>query len=198
MRLGAAMRQRGKLVILLSLVWFVLGTAYYSHRWSLLQFVILPIGLGMLTAIVLSFVWIFLDWKRVGWRSVLPFVICVLSLAGSFSVALRIREHIFEWSLTSYETMIQEMKSGKIVVSTNDRPDLVPGAKRLARLAHTVSACKDTNGVLTVLIVTEGGFPVSHAGYLYTSSGEITRGSPIDTYYQGRTQVRPNWFYVTY
>lgn len=192
------MTQRGKLVILLSVVWFVLGTAYYSHRWSLLQFMIMPVGFGMLTAIVLSFVWIFPDWKRVGWRSLLPFIICILSLCGSFSLALRIREHIFEWSLTSYETMIHEMQSGKIVVSTNDHPLYIAGAERLARLAHEVAACKDTNGVLTVLIVTEGGFPVSHAGYLYTSSGEIARGSPIDTYCQGRTQMRPNWFYVTY
>lgn len=52
--------------------------------------------------------------------------------------------------------MIQKMKSGKIVVSTNDHPHYIAGAERLARLAHEVAACKDTNGVLTVLIVTEG------------------------------------------
>ena len=194
------MTQRGKFIAILSLVWFVLGTAYYSHRWLLLQFVLMPVALGMVAAIVRSFVLVFLDWRHVGWRSMLPFLICVLSIISSFELALRIREKIFEWSLPSYEAVVQQMQSGKILVPTNSLPRSIPLPDTLPqpRLSHSVTACRDTNGVLMVVITTEGGFPVSHSGYLFSSSGSISPGSAPDEFYRGRRQVRPQWFYVTY
>jgi hypothetical protein len=192
------MTPRGKFVAVLSLVWFVLGTSYYSHRWTLLQFVTAPLFFGVLTVIVLSFVWIFMDWHRVGWLSLLPFFISVLSLVGSFALALRIREQIFEWSLPSYEAVVQQMQSGRILVMTNEYPRSIPEAVPQARMAHSVAACRNTNGVLTVEIITEGGFPVSHSGYLFSSSGAIVPGSAADKFYRARRQVRPQWFYITY
>jgi hypothetical protein len=154
----------------------------------------------MLVAIVLSFVWIFMDWSRVRWRSALPFLICVLSLIGSFELALRIREQIFEWSLPSYEAIVQQMQSGKILVPTNKLPRSVsiPDTLPQPRLAQSIGACRDTNGVLMVEIMTEGGFPVSHSGYLFSSSGWIAPGSEADGFYRARRQVRPQWFYVTH
>jgi hypothetical protein len=183
-----------------SLVWFVLGTTYCSHRWQLLQFIATPVFFGILLAVPLSFVWMFMDWKRVGWRSAPPFFLCLVSLIGSLALALTIRERIFEWSLPSHEAVVHHMEAGNIPVPTNKLPALIsiPSTLRQPRLAHSVAACRDTNGVLIVEILTEGGFPVSHSGYLVSSSGSITPGSDADGFYRARRQVRPQWFYITY
>ncbi len=194
------MTLRGKFVAIWSLVWFVLGTTYYSHRWELLQFITAPIFFGILLAIPLSFVWMIMDWKRVGWRSVLPFFLCLVSPIGPFALAVTIRERIFEWSLPSYEAVVRQMESGNIAVPTNKLPALIsiPDTLPQPRLARSVAACRDTNGVLMVLISTEGGFPVSHSGYLFSASGSIPPGSYADGFYRARREVRPQWFYVTY
>jgi hypothetical protein len=188
------MTQRGKMVTLLSVVWFVVGTAYYAHR-GILQIIAVPLLFGMLTAIVLSFVWVFGDWRRVGWRAALPFLICVLSVVSSFALAIKVRQKIFEWSLPSYEAVVRQMLAGKIAVTTNRSwmPELVSQA----RFAYSVSAWRETNGVLTVEILTEGGFPVKHSGYLFCSGGVIAPGSIADERWPARRQLKPQWFYIT-
>jgi hypothetical protein len=190
-----SMSRRGKIAIVFSEVWFVVGTAYYAHR-GILQFIAVPMLLGILVVAVLTFMWVFADWRRYGWRSVLPFLICVFSLVGSFAAALRIREVIFEWPLPSYEALVRQMQTGEILV-TNLNRSYIPGAESQARLAYSVAAWRDTNGVLTVEIQTEAGFPGMHSGYLFCSAGVIAPDSVADKRWPGRRQVRPQWFFVS-
>ena len=106
-----------------------------------------------------------------------------------------IRHVIFVRSLPSYEAIVQQMESGRILVSTNFNP--VPQAVPLAPLTYVVLAQRDTNGVLAVAFMTESGFPVMHSGYLYVSSGIIEPGSTEDSLWPIRKEERPRWFFIS-
>jgi hypothetical protein len=189
------MSRRGKIVVAVSVIWIFAGTAYWAHRRGLLQLLSLPLFLGMLAAIPLSFIWIFRDWRQHRWLAALPFMVCILSFVGSFQMAMSVRDRLFDWALPSYEMVVQQMQAGRFIVTTNWSQ--IPGAEAQARLAYEVYAQKDTNGVFTVEFLTEGGFPARHSGYLYSSSGVIEPGSlPFARW--PPIKLRPKWFYVSH
>ena len=64
-------------------------------------------------------------------------------------------------------------------------------------LGYLVLAERDTNGVLTVELLTGGGFPLMHSGYLYSSSGGVKLGSFFDERWPLKTEVRPKWFRIS-
>ena len=192
------MSRAKRYVFVVSIVWCVVSTAYYAHRGgllALLQLLIIPLSICFFAAIIISFVCIFTEWRQRRWRSLLPFTACVLSVVVSCVLVQTIRPVIFAWSLPSYEAVIQQIESGKIPVS--DKLNLIPQAKFKARLVYAVFAQKDTNGVLSVAFFTEGGFPVKHSGYLYSSSGVVEPGSPADSEWPIRHEVRKKWFYIS-
>jgi hypothetical protein len=190
------MSRLGKIVVGASLIWFVLFTVYAAHRRSIiLQLLGLPATLCFLAAVVISIFCIFSEWRRRRWLALLPFAVCVLSVVLSSAIVRTIRHAIFVRSLPSYEAVVRQMESGSIPVSTN--LSLVPQAVPLAHLAYAVLAEKGSGGVLTVEILTEGGFPVKHSGYLYVSSGVVKPGSMEDSRWSIRNEERPKWFYIS-
>ena len=73
----------------------------------------------------------------------------------------------------------------------------VPFSEAERDLGYNLLAERNTNGVLTVELLTGGGFPVKHSGYLYTSSGSIQLGSFFDSRWPLRTEVKPKWFRIS-
>jgi hypothetical protein len=69
------------------------------------------------------------------------------------------------------------------------------GAER--DLGYGVLAERDPNGVLTVELLTGGGFPVKHSGYLYTSSGSVRPGSFFDERWPFKTEMKAKWFRIS-
>jgi hypothetical protein len=190
------MSRLGKFVVTVSVMWFALFTVYAAHRRSItLQLLGIPVTLCFLAAGVISIVCAFSEWRQRRWLSLLPFAVCVLSVVISGAVVRTIRHAIFARSLPSYEAVVQQMVSGSIRVSTNLSP--IPQAAPLAHLAYAVLAQKDTNGVLMVEFLTEGGFPVKHSGYLYISSGVVEPGSVAYSRWPIRHEERPRWFYIS-
>ncbi len=190
------MSPSGKSIVTISLVWFVIFTIYGCHRNStILQLLDMGISLLFLGAFVLGFICIFSEWKQRRWLSLLPFTVCVLSVVVSIEITERVRAIIFIHCLPSYQAVAQEMESGAIPVSTN--LSRVPQAVPMAKLAYVVMAQKADNGVLVVEFVTEGGFPVKHSGYLYSSAGAIQPGSVESLRWPAIVPVRTNWFFVT-
>ena len=189
------MSRLGKFVVVVAVIWCIGSTVYFSHRTNLSQLLTLPLGLCFLIAVIISIVCAFSDWRQRLWLSLLPFVACILSVVVSGAIVPPIRHAIFVRSLPSYEMVVQKMESGGIPVSTNLSP--IPQALPLAHLAYAVFAQKDTNGVLTVEFLTEGGFPVKHSGYLYISSGVVEPGSVACSRWPIRQEERPKWFYIS-
>jgi hypothetical protein len=190
------MSRLGKFVVIVSVIWFAVSTVYFAHRDSVvLQLLGALVMFCFFAAVVISIICPFTEWRQRRWHSLLPFVVCVLSVVISMSIVRAIRHGIFVRSLPSYEAVVRQMESGSIAVSTNLNP--VPQAVPLAHLAYAVLAQKDSNGALTIEFLTEGGFPVKHSGYLYVSSGVIAPGSMEDERWPIRHEERPRWFYVS-
>ena len=73
------------------------------------------------------------------------------------------------------------------------RVDLPNGYKHLA---YSVLADKDTRDVLTVEFLTEGGFPVKHAGFLYRSDDNPLEWSHINRWPKV-SKIEPKWYRIT-
>jgi hypothetical protein len=190
------MSRLGKIVVMVAVTWFIVFTAFAGIKRSIvLQLLCIPVTLCFLVAVVASIVCFFWEWRQRRWLSLLPFGVCVASVVLSVAMVRTISHALFVWSLPSYEAVVQQMESGSIPVSTEMAR--IPQAESQARLAYTVLAWKDTNGVLTVTFITGGGFPVKHSGYLYRSSGVIEPGSLADSLWPHRQEKRPKWFSVS-
>ena len=189
------MSRLGKFVVIVAVIWFFGSTLFFSHRTNLSQLLTLPLVPCFHVAVIISIVCIFSEWRQRRWLSLLPFAACVVSVIVSGMVVRPIRHAIFIQSLPSYEAVVRQMESGSIPVSTNLSP--IPQAVPQARFAYAVLAEKDTNGVLTIEFLTEGGFPVKHSGYMYCSSGIIAPGSTADSRWPIRHEERPRWFYIS-
>jgi|ERR1700677_2171952 len=191
------MSLKGKLVIVISLVWFAVSTVYFSHRHSIiLQLLSMMLAFFFFAAFIIGLVCIFTEWRQRRWFALVPFVICIVSVVLPIEIVPRIREIIFQHCLPSYQAVIQRMQSGAIPVSTNldDMPQAVPQA----RLADKVWACKDSDGTLSVIFWTESGFPAQHSGYIYVSSGVIKPGSREDISAPHRSEIQSNWFFFSF
>lgn len=190
------MSRFGKFAIIVSVIWFIIFTAYESHRRSIiLQLLGGAVAFFFVAAVVAAVICIFTDWRKRRWLSFLPLAVCVLSMVLSWELTGAIRQIIFDHSLPGYEAVVRQMKAGSIPLSTNWNS--VPQAVSLAPLAYAVLAHKDTNGILAVEFLTEAGFPVMHSGYLYISSGVIKPGSTEDVQWPIKVQERPRWFYIS-
>ena len=187
------MSRAGKFVVVGSAVWLVASEAYAAHRTPLGQLLDIFISLCYLAVVVLAVVLVFTGWRQRRWRAMIPLAACVIAAVAFIPLGRLVSSALFAWSLPSYETIVRQMESGTIPVSTEFSE--VRQAEPGARLARGVFAGKDTNGVLTVIFFTEAGFPALHSGYLYRSSGEL--GSGLESRWPINEKVRSNWFYIS-
>ena len=149
--------------------------------------------LGLLGAGFMSLVRVFTYWGRERWRGVAPLLACVLVVMLAPEVGAAIRGALFRRSLPGYESLIRQLESGAIPVTTELRQ--VWQAEGVS--AYSVMAQRGTNGVLMVEFLTGAGFPVKHSGYLYTSSGSIEPGSRIDSRWPKRRTLSPLWYRIS-
>jgi hypothetical protein len=187
------MSRAGKFVVVASVIWLVANEAIAAHRTSISVLLGVFSSLCFLGVIVFSLVLSFTDWQQRRWRALLPLAACVVAIAIFLPLGRLITDAVFDWSLPSYEAIVQQVESGSIPTSVEFSE--MPQAERQARLAYGVFAQKDTNGVVRVMFFTESGFPALHSGYLYTSSGEP--GSGVESRWPTVHKVRNKWFYIS-
>lgn len=193
--MNGPMSRTGKPIVVIAVIYFFASTIFFSHRTDLSQLLTLPAAFCFLSAVIGSVVCIFTDWKEYRWRSLAPFTACILSVILSSMLAIRIRHAVFIHSLPRYEAVVHQIESGSISVSTN--MERIPQAESQAPFAYAVFAERDSNRILTVIFLTEAGFPVKHSGYMYCSSGIIAPGSYTDSRWPIRHEEKPKWFGIS-
>lgn len=157
--------------------------------------------LGMLGMGVYLLAWglaaLFAWTERNGIRllALLPLAICLGSCAGSTMVGQAVRKARFEKQLPRYEALVERIRAGNVLVS--GKVVSVSLAETERDLGYSVLAERDANGALTVELLTGGGFPVKHSGFLYSSSGSIKPGSFFDERWPIKTEVRSKWFRIS-
>ena len=182
----------GKITILIAGLWFFAFAAFAARQTVVTQVFMTLLTLALLGFGSTTFVLFFARWSEDRWRGLVPVGICTIAVVLAPRVGAVIRESTFRRDLPSYNAVIRQMERGSIPVDAELRR--IPQAE--GAQAYVVLAQRTSEG-LNVEFITGGGFPVKHSGYLYCSSGEIERGSLIDSRWPKRREVMPMWFRIS-
>lgn len=182
-----------KITFAIAGMWFAVFIAFAVRPSPVTQLLSMLLSLGLLIVSFISLVRVFTHWGRERWRSVTPLVACVLVVVLAPEIGAAIRRVTLRQALPSYESIIRQIESGAIPVTTELRhiPQLESGS------TYAVLAQRSTNGVLTVEFLTGRGFPVKHSGYLYCSSGSIEPGSLVDSRWPKKREMKPLWYRIS-
>lgn len=181
-----------RLTLVIAGLWFLAFAAFAARPSALTQLFSMVLTLGLLALGFLSLALILTRWRQERWRCIVPVGVCALVVVLAPMVHGLIRQFTFQRALPQYQAIIRQMESGEIPVTAElRRIPQTAGTGAYAVLAQR------TNEVLRVEFLTGGGFPVKHFGYLYSSSGTIEKGSPMDSRWPERREVRPSWFQIS-
>jgi hypothetical protein len=182
-----------KIAMITAGLWFVIFGVFVAHQTPKTQILSALMTLAFLVVILISFVRIFTDWKRQRWRSLIPFVSCMLAIALYPASRSAIRRITFERSLPHYETIIRQIESSPVPISSESRQIEQTEDSSI----YHIRANRSPDGVLSVEFLTGGGFPVKHSGYLYCSSGVIIPGSYFDSRWPKKREMKTQWFRIS-
>lgn len=164
-----------------------------QNEWTQL-FGVLGMGVYLLAwGLAALFAWT--EQKGLRLLALLPLAVCLGSCAGSTMVGQAVREAQFASHLPRYEALVERIRAANVLVS--GKVVSVPLAETERDLGYSVLAEQDANGILMVELLTGGGFPVKHSGFLYSSSGSIKPWSFFDERWPSKTEVRPKWFRIS-
>ena len=182
-----------KIALITAGLWFAVLCVFAARQTPNTQMLGAVMTLALLVVTLISFIRIFTDWKRQHWRSIIPFVSCVLAVAlypASRSVIHRLT---FERSLPHYELIIRQIESSPAPISS----ELLLIEQTEDSSIYHVRANRSPDGVLTVEFLTGLGFPVKHSGYLYSSSGVIEPDSYFDSRWPKKREMKSKWFRIS-
>lgn len=150
---------------------------------------------GYLLALMLSLLFAWTERRQLRLLAVIPLMLCFGSCAATTATGRAGRQAQFERQLPRYRALVERIQAENVLVS--GEAVSVPLMETEHDMGYGVLAQRDTNGVLMVELLTGGGFPVKHSGYLYSSSGSITPGSFFDSRWPFKTEVKPKWFRIS-
>ncbi len=157
---------------------------------------LLILGLGgVLMTLVAASLFVWRHWKHFHLFAVAPVALLFLLCPATLAVGRAARWGQFAWRFPHYQALVERVEASQGLASGEVKRVPLSAAER--KFCYNVLAQRDTNGVLTVELLTGRGFPVKHSGYLYTSSGSIQSGSFFDTRWHARTELRPKWFRIS-
>jgi hypothetical protein len=131
-------------------------------------------------------------WKEERWRCLIPWAAVGLAMVLAPEAGIWIRNRRFLQVLPHYESILREMDSGRIPVTSE--LGRIPGAE--GPFAEAVLAQRTQDG-LHVEFLSGGGFPLKHHGYLYLSTGLIEPKSPVGKRWPNRYELRPRWYRIS-
>jgi len=148
----------------------------------------------LLWSLALSLIFAWTQRKELRILALVPLVIWLGSCQASTLIGIRSRRAQFERDLPKYAALVEKVRG--VETFTQGNVGSIPLSEADRKVVYSLLAERSTNGVLTVELLTGGGYPLHHSGYLYTSSGVIQPGSIFDSRWPSRTQMAANWFHI--
>ena len=157
-------------------------------------FALMPLLLSVLILFVVNIYGVFKFWSKYKLVTLLPFLIlgiAVMSLRAWDVEAMSIRR--FEKYLPDYEAFAATAEKGH----KHGDWDTIALPKEYRHLGYLAVVYDDEPNTLCVTIDV-GNFGVfGHTAFLYSSNGEITRGSKTSREWPERQRVNERWFRVS-
>jgi hypothetical protein len=154
------------------------------------------LGFGaFLLAVMLSLLFAWTKRRQLRFLAVIPLLLSLSSCVATTVLGRAARQAQFERQFSRYVALVENIQAESTVAP--GEVVSIPLSEAERDLAHSLLAERTTNGVLVVELLTGGGFPLKHSGYLYTSSGSIQSGSFFDSRWPFKTEVTPKWFRIS-
>jgi len=188
------MKKLAVICVIAVIVYFGLLTYFAAHETMLRELFAGVAGFAVLILMLISFVLGVVTYHRNKFLAFIPFLICLFGLPTGFVGAIAWGESIkasnFQKSLPRFTKVVRLIENGQIKPDARGEIQLLASYSDLAYSTLTWT----NQGERTIEFLTDGAFPVWHAGYIYTSSGvtnELMKGRNCIE------RVNTNWFYVS-
>ncbi|MDR3416331.1 MAG: hypothetical protein P4L83_09105 [Nevskia sp.] len=185
---------RSKIVVATAAANFVVLSVFTAYKSPLLQAISLLLFLSYLCACTLSMIEPIRGWRVYRFRTFIPLAACLAAWYGSFWAGPLLLNWLFAHNLPRFQAIVDGIRPESLPSNGDLQAFPIDQADK-SRVQH-IFARKAADGALVVEIDTENGFPVKHAGYVFSSSGVF----PSDRRFQYRwpyvDELRPKWFRV--
>ena len=172
--------------------------AFGGYKSGATQLALLLLTPLFCAAFVAGVVLLYKSRARLSFGAATPLLACVCALPLGLLGAAGVRHALFQFHLPGYERLIA--RADIRALAPAEKPTFMPLSQEEKKLAYAMQAQRLPDGTLLVELMTEGAFPLKHAGYVYTSTGRIDASSGSSSAWLGawprRTEIQPNWFRV--
>ena len=153
-----------------------------------------PLTLVFLVICIRDFGRIFTQWKLYRYRTLIPFVTCIVVGVLGWEVKGPLDGALFwHWRLPGYEATIQKMESGTIPVSVEGKQ--LSSGEYDSRLALNVWAERDDKGSLIVtFLYGDTGAVGLHDAFVYCESGQLSAKN--ERIWRWKSRLSGKWFRV--
>ncbi len=186
---------RERITFILVSVWLFVATWFCIAANAWMQLASMAMFLALLVLCGVNFVLMFMEWKTLGKKAVIPLLVGVIAVPIPFLVASEVKPMVFEHYRPDYEAFIDKIERNEIEVDAEPRVLLWPREGRVGN-AHYVLAQRTADG-LFVEFLTESGFPAKHSGFLYSETGKVGKESFFDLRWPRRKEIKPHWFRIS-
>lgn len=189
------MRRRHQFIYLAAGAWLLTISSLSLHLSGTLQLASIIATLLFAMAALLSLFELVRRWREA--KAYLPLATCLATVLAALLVLPPLvsaaQAALFRWSQSELQALVdrsdvKSIQPGQAIV--------LPLSTQERRLVRFATARRNDDGTLFVSVLTETGFPVLHAGYLYSSSGSLEPASERLQNWPVARAVSPNWYRV--
>jgi hypothetical protein len=175
------------------ILYFGLLTCFAEHENMFKEFFAAAAAFVVLNLIWISFILGLVSYKRKKIYAFIPCLICLFGLPAGFVGAIVLGESIkaanFKKSLPRYTEVVRLIENDRIKPDSAGQIQL---PEKYDDLAYSAFTYTNRDGRI-ITFLTDGAFPVWHAGYLYSSSGVVDENNLL-TVWNNFERVNTNWF----
>lgn len=187
--LGLKLPSSSLFVYIAASAWFALAVTLGLHLSSEVQLGLIVATLVLVLAAVTALYAIARKWRSPG--SYLPLVCCLLAVFASPYTVRALEPVLFQHRIAALQALIARSDVASLHPGSSAELNLSVAEQQVS---YSVRAERALDGTLLVSIATEGGFPVKHAGYVYSSSGSVDPHATVLRNWSVMRPVTKQWF----
>lgn len=174
--------------------WFVIASVFIAHKSGWLQLAAMLVSLPYMACFFYSVFEMFRGWRSHKTRALIPLAACVGAWFGAFTVGAFAQRQLFLLNLPKYQAIVSSVDVESLPLG--EKAESLALNSEAQKLVYVANAERTQDGALLVELLTEGGFPVKHSGYVFSSSGNLPAESIIRKRWPHIREVQPKWFRV--